>query len=152
MHSRERSTTSAARIELALYLDPSAVVKLISEEPESGAMVRFLRSGDCATSELALAEVPRALRRLAAERSRGELEALLTEMSRVLRGFALIPLDRELAVLAGNFDEPHLRALDAIHLATAVSVVEDLDAFVTYDARQAQAVRAAGLPLAQPGI
>jgi hypothetical protein len=62
----------------------------------------------------------------------------------------LIPLDRPLLLAAGAFLEPALRTLDAVHVAAAVSV-SPLHAFVTYDERQAAAVRLAGLRTVQPG-
>jgi predicted nucleic acid-binding protein len=45
---------------------------------------------------------------------------------------------------------PQIRSLDAVHLATALSIGVDLD-FVTYDDRQAVAAREAGLRVVQPG-
>jgi uncharacterized protein len=45
---------------------------------------------------------------------------------------------------------PTLRSLDAIHLATAVSLRDDLDAFVSYDERLAGAAEPAGIPVTAP--
>jgi predicted nucleic acid-binding protein len=139
-----------ARTERAgVYLDASAAVKLIVTEPESEALWRLVEGGTPSSSELLLAEVPRAVRRLAHERPTAA-EALLREMAATLRSLSFIAIDREILTLAGRFTEPHLRALDAIHVAAAASV-GTLGAFVTYDERQARAALAAGLPLAQPG-
>lgn len=46
--------------------------------------------------------------------------------------------------------EPHLRSLDAIHVMTALNL-EAIEAFMTYDKRQAAAARLAGLPTVSPG-
>jgi predicted nucleic acid-binding protein len=62
----------------------------------------------------------------------------------------LLPLDRALLIAAGALAEPALRALDAIHVAAAVDL-SPLDAFLTYDERQAAAARLAGLRTVGPG-
>lgn len=79
------------------------------------------------------------------------LGRLLAAAERALRGIVLVPVDRDLLVVAGSFSEPRLRALDAVHVATALAIADDLDSFVSYDQRQSQAARIAGLPLVQPG-
>ena len=68
----------------------------------------------------------------------------------VLETLALLPIDRALLLAAGAFAEPMLRALDAIHIASAVAVLP-IDAFVTYDDRQGAAARLAGLRTVAPG-
>ena len=60
------------------------------------------------------------------------------------------PLDRSLLVVAGALQEPALRALDAIHVAAAADV-SPIDAFLSYDERQAAAARLAGLRTVAPG-
>lgn len=66
------------------------------------------------------------------------------------RGLVLIALDEEVRTVASTVGPPPLRTLDAIHLATALTLREDLQAVITYDARLAQATEAAGLPLLSP--
>ena len=68
----------------------------------------------------------------------------------LLDAIALRPLDRALLAGAGALAEPALRALDAIHVAVAVDL-EPIEAFVTYDERQAAAARLAGLRTMSPG-
>ena len=51
---------------------------------------------------------------------------------------------------AAQFDDPQLRSLDAIHLATAVGLGDDLGMLFTYDTRLADAARALGIPVAGP--
>jgi uncharacterized protein len=51
---------------------------------------------------------------------------------------------------AGILEPRVLRALDAIHLATAIAVGDDLEAILTYDDRMLEAARLMGLPTATP--
>lgn len=132
------------------YADASALVKLIRDEPESGALRAFLPGADLVTCELVVTELPRAIRRAAAHDPRLPLEVLLARAGELLDALALLPLDRALLAAAGALAEPALRALDAIHVVAAVDL-SPLDAFVTYDERQAAAARLAGLRTVQPG-
>lgn len=132
------------------YTDASAIVKLVRDEPESGALRRFLDGGDLVSSELVLAEVPRAVRRAASRDRRLPLDRLLARAGETIGAIALLPLDRALLLAAGALAEPALRALDAIHVAAA-ALVSPLDAFVSYDERQAAAARLAGLRTVAPG-
>jgi predicted nucleic acid-binding protein len=132
------------------YADASALVKLVRDEPESGALRTFLADADIVSSELVLTEVPRAIRRAAADDARLALDVLMERAGDTLDGVALLPLDRALLLAAGALAEPALRALDAIHVASAVDLWP-LDGFVTYDERQAAAARLAGLRTMSPG-
>jgi predicted nucleic acid-binding protein len=97
-----------------------------------------------------LTEVPRAIRRAAADDARLALDVLMERAGDTLDGVALLPLERALLLAAGALAEPALRALDAIHVASAVAL-GPLDGFVTYDERQAAAARLAGLRTTSPG-
>jgi len=68
----------------------------------------------------------------------------------VLSGLQFIELDAETTEVAGSVAPARLRSLDAIHLASALAVAPELDGFVTYDARLADATRAAGLEVVVP--
>jgi uncharacterized protein len=68
----------------------------------------------------------------------------------VLAGIELIELDDPIARAAGEMHPASLRSLDAIHLASALALGDELAAFVTYDARLADAARSAGLPVIAP--
>lgn len=136
---------------MSIYLDGSAIVKLIREEPESAAIAAFARTHELATSELAVSEVPRAIHQRTGPVRAAERDRLLTETERVLADLDLVELNRDVLVLAGSFEEPRLRTLDAIHLATALQMVADLECFVSYDRRQADVARTTGFPVAQPG-
>jgi uncharacterized protein len=132
------------------YADASALVKLVRDEPESDALRAFLADADLVSCELVLTELPRAIRRAAADDPRLPLATLLGRADELLEATALLPLDRALLAAAGALAEPALRALDAIHVAAAVDL-SPLDAFVSYDERQSAAARLAGLRTVQPG-
>jgi hypothetical protein len=132
------------------YADSSALVKIVRDEPESEALRAYLVDADLVSSELALTEVPRAVRRAAALDPLLKLDVLLARASETLDAVALQPLDRALLRAAGALAEPALRSLDAIHVAAAVDL-GPLDAFVTYDERLAAAARLSGLRTVAPG-
>jgi predicted nucleic acid-binding protein len=132
------------------YADASALVKLVREESETAALGTFLAGADIIASELVLTEVPRAVHRAASDDPSLPLDALMAVADDVLQTLALLPIDRALLLAAGALAEPMLRALDAIHIASAVTVLP-IDAFVTYDDRQAAAARLAGLRTVAPG-
>ncbi|MFZ5849809.1 MAG: type II toxin-antitoxin system VapC family toxin [Actinomycetota bacterium] len=132
------------------YVDSSALVKLVHDEPESEALQRFVVEADLVSCEMVLAEVPRAVRRAVAADPDLPVDRLLARAAEVLDALALLPLDRGLLVAAGALAEPALRTLDAVHVAAAVDL-SPLDAFVSYDERQAAAARLAGLRTVRPG-
>jgi predicted nucleic acid-binding protein len=132
-----------------LYADASALVKLVRDEAESAALRAYLRDADLVSSELVLTEIPRAVRRAATLEPDLSLDVLLERAGAVIEALALRPLDRALLSGAGALAEPALRALDAIHIASAVQL-DPIDAFVTYDERQAAAARLAGLRTMAP--
>jgi predicted nucleic acid-binding protein len=131
-------------------LDSSALVKLIVKEPESQALLALAHGRGLVSSELALVEVPRAIRRLARGGSSTRV-SLERGIERLFAAIGLLPLRREVLLRAGAFAAPWLRALDAIHLAAAIDIAEDVEAFVSYDARQGEAARYAGLAVLAPG-
>lgn len=132
------------------YVDSSALVKLVHDEPESEALRRFVVEADLVSCELVLAEVPRAVRQAVAADPDMPVDRLLARAAEVLDALALLPLDRGLLVAAGALAEPALRTLDAVHVTAAVDL-SPLDAFVSYDERQAAAARLAGLRTVRPG-
>lgn len=110
-----------------VYLDASALVKLIARERESEALAEYLGvDAAIATSVIAAVEVPRAAR--AAERS-----DRVTELAtRLIESCDLVELDAITRSLAARAEPDRLRSLDAIHLASALAIRDVLDAFVTY--------------------
>ncbi len=132
------------------YADASALVKLVRDEPESRALRTFIADADLVSSELALAELPRAIRRAAAHDPGLPLEILIDRARELVEAVALLPLDTALLMAAGALVEPALRTLDAIHVAAAADL-SPLDAFLSYDERQSAAARLAGLRTVAPG-
>jgi hypothetical protein len=130
-----------------LYLDTSALIKLIRREPESDALATWL---DAATptpwvsSALIDVELPRALRRAD--------EALLVHVPAILARVARYEIDDVVRAAAGAYPDAELRSLDAIHLATAAVIFgARLTAFVSYDRRLLSAAAALDLPTQWPG-
>ncbi|MDA8203994.1 MAG: type II toxin-antitoxin system VapC family toxin [Chloroflexi bacterium] len=132
------------------YADASALVKLVRDEPESPALRTFIADADLVSCDLVLAEVPRAIRRASALHPRLDSEVLLARAAEVIDAVALVSVDRALLLAAGALSEPSLRALDAIHVAAAVSL-SPVDGFLGYDERQAAAARLVGLRTFAPG-
>lgn len=127
-----------------LYLDSSAIVKLVLPEPESLALRDFLASNeDHISSSLARVEVLRTVRRLDGTEDR------LRDAKRVLARVSRVSMSGPLLAGAAVLGPPNLRSLDAIHLATALSL-DGLDAVVTYDRRLADAAADAGLTVSSP--
>jgi predicted nucleic acid-binding protein len=133
-----------------VYADASALVKVILKERWAPALTSYLSGVEVVSSELLLAEVPRALRRACATRADLSLESLLAQAEAQLDSMALRPVEDALLLGAGMLAEPTLRSLDAIHVVTALHVYP-IDAFVTYDKRQAAVARRAGLQTVAPG-
>ena len=141
-----------------IYLDSSALVKLVRLEDGSSALQEWLdeRADELqVTSELARAEVVRAVRR-AAYTGRGELidSAALTELlgeaADVLAAVAHVVVDRDVLDRAGELSSPVIRTLDAIHLVSAAGWDPPDVQFVTYDLRLATAARGAGMAVRAP--
>jgi len=132
-----------------IYLDSNALIKLIREEEETAQLITWLGGqpdGEFVSSSLVEVEVPRAL-------WRSQPEALSGVASR-LSQIARVEIDAPIRATAAAYVDPHLRSLDAIHLATAENLVASgkrISAFVTYDKRLAAAAADAGLTVAAPG-
>jgi predicted nucleic acid-binding protein len=126
------------------YLDTSALAKLVLEESGSAAMRDWAaeRIGGVFTSMLARVELERAVA-LRAPDAVASARALLDSLF-VLR------FDRAIIDHAARIDPPALRSLDALHLASALSLDEDLHGMVTYDRHLADAARANGVQVAAP--
>ena len=130
---------------MQLYLDSSALVKLVVSEAETSALRTYLagcRSDVRISAALARTEVGRAI---AMHRSIGLVETARSVIARL----HLVPLNNRLLDAAATTLPPGLRTLDAIHLAAAMTV-PDLRAVVTYDNRLSEAAAAAGLAVVAP--
>lgn len=131
---------------LPVYLDASALVKLVVREAETDDLIEALADWpDRVSSAIARVEMHRALWRAAAPR------ALHARADDVLAALVLVRVDEQVLSRASSFRDPALRALDAVHLATALSLGDDADAFITYDARLAAAARRQRLEVLHPG-
>ena len=126
-----------------VYLDSSALVKLVITEPESRALRRYLRrESQRASCALAKVEVLRAVR------THGP--AAITRARRLLQRLSLVSIDDTLLDAASALDPDALRSLDAIHLAAAQVFGDELTAVVTYDSRMAMAADLLQLPVNAP--
>jgi len=119
-------------------------VKLVLREREEGALRAEMAEWDGYVSSALLGvEAVGASRRCRAEYA--------SDARDWLRDVALIPLEEALLDGATALNPPVLRSLDALHLATALSIRDDIGAFLTYDRRLAEAAEQHGLPVAAPG-
>jgi uncharacterized protein len=119
-------------------------------EKESRQVWSFVERARWISSEVALAEVPRAIRGRADTDPDVDLALSLARSEVILQKVELHPISPLTLWRAGRFFEPHLGSLDAIHLMTALNA-RPIDAFVTYDLRQAEAAQVAGLNVRSPG-
>lgn len=127
----------------ATYLDSSAIIKLAVREPESLALRQYLRRRPLVTSALARAEVLRAL--LPAG------ESAMAAGRNVLTRLDLVRISNRVLDKAGSLLPAQIRSPNAIHLATAGLLGEDLGTLVTYDKRMAEAARLSGHRVVAPG-
>lgn len=128
-----------------LYADASALVKLLVREPQTAALTEVLtrRRASLATSAIAVVEVLRAVRiadpgPAGAQRARQRLDETI-----------LVEVTRELLDDAVSYTSVRVRALDAIHLASALRI--GTSQMLVYDRRLADAAAAAGLEVLSPG-
>lgn len=131
---------------LPVYLDSSALLKLVLAEPESPALARALSQWPDRVSSVLL---PIECRRIVLRA--GNPPGLRARLEEELSRLTLIRLDESVRNLAGTIGPPELRSLDAIHLATALSLGDLPEALVTYDKRLAAAARTLGLNVITPG-
>lgn len=128
--------------ERALYLDSSALVKLVVPEAESASLRAYVTArSPLASCSIARVEVVRAVGRHSAQH--------VDTARELLDALDLAQLDDELLDLAADLDAP-LRSLDAIHIAAAMEFGDELEALVTYDAGMARAAQALGLAVVSP--
>jgi uncharacterized protein len=141
-----------------IYFDTCALIQLVREDRHSEALGRFIAARPDMrwfVSELAKAELARAIRRvnhndhgqvIDAARLRAELDYA----RQLWDNIDLIPVTTRVLTDAGALEQPFLRTLDAIHLASAATLRAGLSAFVTYDKRLASAASETGLPVSVP--
>lgn len=112
----------------AAYVDASALVKLFKAEPETAAFRDALDNWPVrVASELIRVEAICTARRIGGE-------DVLARASAALERVTLVPVSQQVVELAADEHARPLRAMDAIHLATALTVRDDLGAVFVYDA------------------
>ena len=128
----------------AIYLDASAFLKLVVDEDESQPLRDYLggEPGRYASSALLRTEALRAGARHGSE--------ALGAVRDALRRIDLVAIDDRILDTAGHLHPRVSRSLDAIHVATALSIGDDLDVVVTYDQRMVEAASLLGIPTATP--
>ena len=127
-----------------VYLDSSAIIKFVFDEPETAALADFLRDWpNRVSSVLARMEVLRTSRRVA--------DSMVTRREQqILTGVHLLRADDGLLTAAAAIEPAALRTLDSIHLATALSLGSELAGMVVYDRNLRKAARSHGLTVWSP--
>lgn len=126
-----------------VYLDTSALGRVLLGEPDAPAILRDLGAFDQRVASRVLRVE---LRRLALREGR------LHDADELLTGVALLALDEDLLAAAETVRPTSVATLDAIHLVTALrlSGADRLDALMTYDRRLADGARQHGLTVLAP--
>ena len=130
---------------MTVYLDTSALAKLVVAEDESPHLRRWMcerRYVPLVTNSIGVVE----LRRLAARINQQTLSTAVRLLARI----SVVDLTPDALTLAAEIPPPEVRTLDALHVASA-ALVSDLDFVVTYDGRMVTAATAFGLPVVTPG-
>lgn len=124
-------------------------MKLVVGEPESEALRSWIAERpEQVSSVVAAIEVRRAVLRSAS--SDEAAASVLQRADSLIAGLGLITLDDKVVVAAGQVRPPAVRTVDAIHVATALTI-PGLEALVTYDDRLSEAARGSGIAVVQPG-
>lgn len=127
-----------------IYLDSSAILKLVFIEDGTDALDAFLREWPRrTTSSLARVEVMRLAMRV-------EDVAVTATAREVLARIDMVGVDEATLFRAIAAEPRTLRSADAIHLAAAIALQPDIADIVAYDKRLAAAARAAGLRVWAP--
>lgn len=129
---------------MALYLDTSALVKLVVQETETPAVRRLLEGveGPLVSSAVTRCELVRAVRRGMPDR--------VARARAVLSGLREIGVTAAVLDAAAALDPTALRSLDAIHIASALLLGPDLAGLLTYDRHLGEAAEQLGVPVLAP--
>lgn len=130
---------------MAHYLDTSALARLITLQAETDALRAWIQEadGEMVTCDLTRTELTRAVRRHVPDRA--------VQARAVLDALTILTLPPAVFETAARLEPPELRSLDAVHLAAALDLGDDLDGFVAYDARLLDAARRYGMTTLSPG-
>ena len=130
-----------------MYVDASALVKLILSEAESPAFRAAAATWPAwVTSVISTVEIARAVGRSPGTNPAAAVAATDDVMDRV----TVVALPPGVIARACSAEPASLRAFDAIHLGTALHLADGIDAVCTYDRRLAAAATAAGLTVLAP--
>jgi len=125
-----------------IYLDTSAIAKLFIAESETKALRRYL-GGDLITSSISRLDVKRVIDR--------DPEVFMEPGLQVLNNFQFVESDESVFAIAESFRMmPYLRSLDALHLASALTIKPLVSEFITYDKQLARAAELMGFEVAAP--
>jgi len=129
---------------MAFYLDTSAVVKLVAAETETAALTAWIAAeqNDFVSCDLLRTELFRTVRRSSPDS--------VTRARSVVDSITILAVPSSTFERAGELAPPTLRSLDAIHLATALELGDDLDGLVTYDERLAAVAASYGITVIAP--
>lgn len=130
---------------MVFYIETSAFVKILADEDHSTQMRDWVRSAgaEYVSSDLLRIEAMRSSRRRSPQVVKAAREALT--------GVDLIGLTSDICEVAAHLDPVIMRSLDAAHIATALSVGDDLEGVITYDRRLSEACASLGLNVVAPG-
>jgi predicted nucleic acid-binding protein len=130
---------------VAFYLDTSAMVELVVREAETAALLAWLTdtSSELVACDLSRTELIRAVRRVVPE--------YMLQARAVLDSVTLTQVTTEIFEEAGRLEPSLLRSHDAVHIAAALDLGDDLEGLVTYDERLAAAAAASGIAVVAPG-
>ncbi len=133
-----------------LYVDTSAMLKLLVREAESAAIEHeLLKWSQLATSVITEVELPRAVARARVERTDAVIDGSVV-LQGVLASAAIVPLSENIVAAARNVKPVHVGALDAIHIASARSLGRQLAGVATYDKRMQDALEPLGVGIIAP--
>lgn len=126
------------------YLETSAAVKLVVAERGSAALRRWLETRDerVFSSDLLRTELLRSTRRAAPQH--------MVQARAILDSLVLLVLSTAVCERAAMLEPGLLCSFDALHLAAALEVGDELEGMVTYDRRMAEAARALGVSVVAP--
>lgn len=141
---RCRRCETPSGIDVAFYVDTSASVKLVVAGAETEALRSWLSAQprDPVACDVARTELLRAIRRVAPDR--------VVRARAVLDAVTLVEVTTAIFEAAGRLDPTIVRTLDAVHLAAALDLGDDLDGLITYDERMASAAAANGIAVTSP--
>lgn len=132
-----------------LYVDTSALLKLVREAESTAIERELVRWPSLATSIITEVELPRAVARAREDRPDTVIDGSLI-LQGVLASAAMIDLSEDIVASARSVAPVHVGALDAIHIASALSLGQELAGVATYDNRMADALTDLGINVIAP--